>query len=378
MRWDIFCRVIDNFGDVGVCWRLAADLAARGHMVRLWLDDAQALAWMAPGALESQWPGITVHPWSDASKPEVLSTLTPAQVWVEGFGCELPDAFVAWRALAQAAAPLWINLEYLSAESFVERSHGLPSPVMSGPAKGWTKHFFYPGFTPRTGGLLREPGLLTQRCDFGRDQRPAFLQSLGVVDHGEALVSLFCYAHAPVAELLTQLRGWQADVHLLVTHGQAAGAVRAALEQAPQRGEGLRITYLPLFSQTMFDQLLWISDLNFVRGEDSLVRALWAARPFVWQIYPQNDGAHSAKLDAFLSVLDAPKAVREWHSQWNSWDTVGLDFPLPLGNSTPGAAAWQAWAAGLAPRLVQQADLVSQLCTFVQAVPSLVQVPKTR
>ena len=378
MLWDIFCRVIDNFGDVGVCWRLAADLAARGHTVRLWLDDCQALAWMAPVALKGQWPGITVHPWSDASKPEVLSTLTPAQVWVEGFGCELPDAFVAWRASTQAAAPVWINLEYLSAESFVERSHGLPSPLMSGPAKGWTKHFFYPGFTPRTGGLLREPDLLAQQKAFGSAERRAFLKGLKVADHGETLVTLFCYSHAPVAGLLRALHGATTGVHLLVTHGQAQGAVHAALATAPQLGEALRITHLPLLSQTEFDQLLWISDLNFVRGEDSLVRALWAGRPFVWQIYPQHDGAHRAKLDAFLSVLDAPRAVREWHSQWNSLDAAGVDFPLPLDNLTPDSKAWQAWAAGLAPQLGYQADLVTQLCAFVQGVDSRRQGPKTR
>ena len=100
MRWDIFCRVIDNFGDVGVCWRLAADLAARGHTVRLWLDDPQALAWMAPGALQGRWPGISVRAWSDASGPLVLQALSPAQVWVESFGCELPSTFVAARANA--------------------------------------------------------------------------------------------------------------------------------------------------------------------------------------------------------------------------------------------------------------------------------------
>ena len=47
MKWDLFCRVVDNFGDVGVCWRLAADLAQRGEQVRLWIDDASALTWMA-------------------------------------------------------------------------------------------------------------------------------------------------------------------------------------------------------------------------------------------------------------------------------------------------------------------------------------------
>ena len=33
LLWDIFCQVIDNHGDVGVCWRLARELAARGHTV---------------------------------------------------------------------------------------------------------------------------------------------------------------------------------------------------------------------------------------------------------------------------------------------------------------------------------------------------------
>ena len=370
--------MIDNFGDVGVCWRLAADLAARGHTVRLWLDDARALAWMAPGALEGRWPGVTVQPWSAASDPGVLSTLRPAQVWIEGFGCELPEAFVAWRAGTTEPAPIWINLEYLSAESFVERSHGLPSPLMSGPAKGWIKHFFYPGFTPRTGGLLREPDLSAQRNTFGSDGRQAFLQGLGIADHGEALVTLFCYANAPVAELLAKLQSVRQGVHLLVTHGQAASAVKTALERAPKAAEGLRITHLPLLSQTLFDQLLWVSDLNFVRGEDSLVRALWAGRPFVWQIYPQQDAAHLTKLEAFLSETNAHGPTRDWHLQWNSVGAVRANAPLPLGNSTQDSAVWQAWAAALAPRLAQQADLVTQLCAFVQGVASEGQAPKTR
>ena len=378
MLWDIFCRVIDNFGDVGVCWRLAADLAARGHTVRLWLDDAQALAWMAPGALEGRWPGVTVNPWNAASDPGVLSTLRPAQVWIEGFGCELPEAFVAWRACTHEVAPIWINLEYLSAEGFVERSHGLPSPVMSGPAKGWIKHFFYPGFTPRTGGLLREPDLLTHRRHFGSHERKAFLHGLGIADHGEALVTLFCYANAPVAALLAQLRGLQPGAHLLVTPGQATSAMEAALAQTPQACEGLRVTHLPLLSQTMFDQLLWASDLNFVRGEDSLVRALWAGRPFVWQIYPQDDGAHRAKLQAFLSVVGAPAPVRDWHLHWNSFGLAGEDLPLPRARFEPRSEVWDAWAAGLASRLAQQADLVTQLCAFVQAAVTDGRAPKTR
>lgn len=381
--WDIFCQVIDNFGDVGVCWRLCADLAARGHTVRLWLDDPQALPWMAPGALEGSWPGVAVRPWSQASDPAVLAALAPAQVWVESFGCDLSAAFVTARAQSNVGGPpVWINLEYLSAESFVERCHGLPSPVMSGPAKGWTKHFFYPGFTPRTGGLLREPGLLQKRGAFDHAARRQWLQSQSLADHGEALVSLFCYASAPAEHLLAQLRVLDTPIHLLVTSGQACNVVEQALANTPQAPGQLRISYLPLLPQTEFDALLWACDLNFVRGEDSLVRALWAGRPFVWQIYPQDDGAHQAKLDAFLETLDAPPEVRGWHAQWNSMAPWGPHLALPIDAPQPPqdgqSGSWRAWAQAVPQHLAQQTDLVGQLCGFVQGVAAPDQKQKTR
>ena len=120
LHWDLFCRVIDNHGDLGVCWRLAADLAERGHSIRLWVDDASALAWMAPAG----HTGVTVHHWPQPWHDDPAQT--PGDVVVEAFGCELPDAFVA-RMARHSRAPVWLNLEYLSAEDYVERSHGLPS-----------------------------------------------------------------------------------------------------------------------------------------------------------------------------------------------------------------------------------------------------------
>ncbi|MDB5895978.1 MAG: hypothetical protein JWQ88_3509, partial [Rhodoferax sp.] len=159
MRWDIFCTVVDNFGDIGISWRLAADLAHRGEQVRLWADDPSALAWLAPDGC----PGVTVHRWTRPLVPPVLADLPPSDVWIEAFGCDVPPEFIATMApgiAAGAPRPMWLNLEYLSAEPYVERNHGLPSPVRDAPVAGGVKWFFYPGFTPRTGGLLREPDLL--------------------------------------------------------------------------------------------------------------------------------------------------------------------------------------------------------------------------
>jgi len=373
LRWDVFCRVIDNFGDIGVCWRLCADLAARGHTVRFWVDDASALHWMAPGALEGDWPGVTVHAWADSACPEFLAKLPASDVWVEGFGCEIATEFIAAHADDKRAgsqngtkSPAWINLEYLSAEAYVAGVHGLPSPVMSGAAKGWTKHFYYPGFSGATGGLLREPGLATRHAAFDRQQ---WLADRGIqLETGTRIVSLFCYEPVALQHLLLQLASDGQPSQLLVTSGRAAAATAAAMERLNQSKplwnmrKALSISYLATLSQVDFDHLLWACDLNFVRGEDSLVRALWAGRPFVWQIYPQNDAAHHAKLDAFLAMLQADPTLRSWHLAWNEVSGTSAALPAQL----PNLDLWQKNVLQVRTRLQQLPDLTSGLVDFVQ------------
>ena len=389
LHWDIFCRVIDNHGDLGVCWRLARQLADSGHGVRLWIDDASALDWMAPGARESEVHdvhnvdavdavhGVQVRPWADAHMPDVLATLPPADVWVEAFGCEITPEFIAARAGACSAAaqnglkpPVWLNLEYLSAEAYVQRMHALPSPVLHGPAAGWTKWFFYPGFTPRTGGLLREADLPVRQSAF---DRAAWLRTQGIDWQGERLVSLFCYEPAALSALLRQLAEADTPTRLLVTAGRATAAVRQAIQSEislqrwiDERGQ-LSISYLPYLTQTAYDELLWACDWNGVRGEDSLVRALWAGRPFVWQIYPQpEDNAHHAKLNAFLDWLNAPPSLRAFHQAWNDAPGGHLQVPGLVAPSPADLAAWQACADAARTRLLAQPSLLEQLVGFVQ------------
>ncbi len=361
MQWDIFCKVIDNFGDIGVCWRLCRDLAARGHSAKLWVDDASALAWMAPGAYPA---GVEVRPWTTPLR--LPPQFTPGDVLVEAFGCEPAADYVAayvQRLRQTGAQAAWLNLEYLSAESYVERSHRLPSPVMAGPGAGLTKHFFYPGFTAATGGLLREPGLplLQQRFDAA-----AWLQR-HVADPGQARrIALFCYEPAALPGLLCQLASDGEPSQLLVTEGRASLAVRDALaelnrEQPDWNGAGrLHIAYLPPLSQPEFDHLLWACDLNFVRGEDSLVRALWAGKPFVWQAYPQDDGAHLLKLAALMQTLDMPASLRRFHAGWNSGDCQPLP-PLRLHE-------WLAWAGQAKAQQAALPDLASQLLAFTRGL----------
>ena len=363
MLWDIFCRVIDNHGDLGVCWRLSADLASRGHGVRLWVNDASALVWMAPNAkpnaegraqLSSTTGAVVVRAWHDA----LHGLDQPSNVWVEAFGCELPDHFVNWANQRQPNAhkpscPVWLNLEYLSAETYVERSHKLPSPVMSGPLKGRTKWFFYPGFNDKTGGLIREARVL-EKLDVAATPEPE--QSSSKLYPQKS--TLFCYEPAALAEAM-QLASLNTSGHQWqVAHGRGALAFEQALRTLPNQSDPPSHQFIPPLSQTKFDQLLESSDLNFVRGEDSLVRALWAGKAFVWQIYPQDDGAHGPKLNAFLDWLQAPDSLRRFHLRWNGLSQESLpEVDLPT---------WQACTLAAKARLMLQMDLVSQLLQFVE------------
>jgi len=358
MLCDIFCRVIDNYGDIGVCWRLAADLAARGQQLRLWVDEPSALQWMAPGALQGSWPGVAVLKWTQAQLPENLQSLPAADVWIEAFGCELPAEFVAHfaqRLPPGSAPPVWLNLEYLSAESYVERCHALPSPVMQGPARGWTKHFFYPGFGAATGGLLRETDLLPPLQHEASQPRQVDVP---------LRISLFCYEPPALRPLLEQFMASPRPVELQVTAGRAAKAVRRHMGEATARG-ALQLNHLPHLSQTAYDQLLQRCDLNFVRGEDSLVRAIWAGKPFVWNIYAQDDQAHHDKLEAFLQRLQFSDAVCGLHRIWNQLE------PLPSGTSgflALGQAELQQWrneVEAARAQLLAWPDLSSQLLEFV-------------
>ncbi|MCB4364914.1 elongation factor P maturation arginine rhamnosyltransferase EarP [Hydrogenophaga taeniospiralis] len=361
LRWDVFCQVIDNLGDAGVCWRFCADLASRGHQVRLWIDQPEHLAWMVPGALLGQVPGIQVLHWTQPLPPALPASLPVADVWVETFGCHLPpeikDHLAAALLLGQRP-PVWLNLEYMSAESYVERSHRLPSPIMSGPLKGLTTWFFYPGFTPATGGLLREADLTARQAAF---DAPTWLRSRALPLAAARRVSLFCYEPSALPVVLRQASQDAQASDWLVTSGRASLAVAAAASECGEPGPGCRLHTLPALTQRDYDHLLWSCDLNLVRGEDSLVRALWAGRPFVWHIYPQHDDAHHAKLEAFLDWLQAPPSLRTFHRVWNGIETA-------TGAVWPGWSvvdSWRACAEAARQRLLDQTDLTTQLLGFV-------------
>ncbi len=355
---DIFCAVVDNYGDIGVCWRLAKQLAnEHGISVRLWVDELASFRKLCPqvdpARPSQQCRGVEVRHWGVAF-PEV----TPAQIVIEAFACELPERYVSAMA-AQTHKPVWLNLEYLSAENWVAGCHALPSPHLRLPL---VKYFFFPGFTRDTGGLLLERDLLARRDDFlANPAAPEkYWQLLGVPARqtDEIRVSLFGYENPLIPDLLASWAAGVQPVTCLVPVGRALPQV-AAFCGRPQLAAGdvvqqgrLRVQVLAFVEQERYDELLWACDINFVRGEDSCVRAQWAGKPFVWHIYPQHDGVHMQKLHAFLDLYcaglpaDCVRSVRTLWDVWNGGEAAAtepaLSPPQDLGQaaSTNAGRAW--------------------------------------
>lgn len=372
--WDIFCSVVDNYGDIGVAWRLARQLVAEhGLNVRLWVDDLASFQYLCPAInpnlSEQSVDGATVRRW-DNPFPDI----TPADVVIEAFGCELPQTYLAVMAAMQPK-PVWINLEYLSAEDWVEAYHGLPSPH---PRLPLTKHFYFPGFTGNTGGLLHEAGLPERRISFQSDPaaRADFWASLGVKPAPDALrVSLFGYENSAVAELLGAWVEGESPVLCLLPESKLLPQVAAffgatGLIPGDERQRGNLILHvLPFLPQARYDELLWACDLNFVRGEDSLVRALWAARPLVWHIYPQQENAHREKLDAFLArywVGLSPQAANVTQDFWHAWN-AGQGVGQAWVNYWRHQAEIDTHARRWVDRLLKNEGLTAKLVRFCQS-----------
>lgn len=377
-NWDVFCKIVDNFGDIGVCWRLSQQLANEHQLnVRLFIDDFSIASHIIPNLdsrkLAQTIHGVEIHAWP-------TDHVVLPNVVIENFSCELPAVYTKQISIHNkqcqpAQQVVWINLEYLSAEQWVEDCHTLPSIH---PTLGYTRHFFYPGFTNKTGGLLRESDLLKTRGYFQDTKiRHDFLNhclgSSTLITDPSKVISLFCYPQANIDQLIDGLANINQDTHLLLPFNSEIIAIQSVIEQYQlrighsQQIKHLTLHVLPFLSQSDYDQLLWACDLNFVRGEDSWIRAIWSGQPFIWQPYIQTENTHIKKLDAFLShyLADNPSEspiIQQAHHVWsNAVTEPNAQF---WENVLTKLSNWQKHSQQYAKNMAKQADLCAQLVTF--------------
>lgn len=372
--WDIFCSVIDNYGDIGVSWRLARQLASGpARNIRLWVDDLGSFHRLCravdPRCSSQRVNAVDVRHWR-----EPLPQVAPADIVIEGFGVHLPETYVAAMA-ARKPHPVWINLEHLSAESWIDSHHALPSPH---PRLPLTKYFFFPGFTSATGGLLMESGMAQVRDSFRNDPTAvaAFRNSIGLapLNTDALIVSLFCYDNAALHALVNAWSAAIAPVACIVPAGAALAQLSRIASRPIAIGANIRLGNLeihaiPFLELDQYDRLLWSCDLNFVRGEDSFVRAQLAARQLMWQAYPQEGGAHLRKASAFLERyagelgVEAAAAYGAFMDAWNRESTdIGRHWAaLRLHGATLAVHA-EKWAGQLA----LGGNLVNKLAKFCE------------
>jgi uncharacterized repeat protein (TIGR03837 family) len=373
VRYDVFCKIVDNFGDAAVCWRLAWQLAnEHGHQMRLWIDQPDALGILKPAlersAVRQTLEGVEVIHWSPDDGFD-----DPGDVVIEGFGCGLPESLVKSMA-GKAIKPLWIVLEYLSAETWVDDHHGLPSPH---PAHALPRYFFFPGFSKCSGGLIRERNLPAMRAGFlaNDDGARRLWRELGHAPPGKPTltVSLFGYDNPNVGSLLNAFANGGVEVIAVAPPSRLRQQISESLGQPHhpdgtiQRRGSLELRFAPFLPQSRYDELLWMCDWNFVRGEDSFVRAQWAAKPFVWHIYPQDNRVHLQKLDAFLQLyldgLDSGVA-NALAGLWRSWNGSGQFLAQYWNALQSHAAPLRAHADRWKTSISELPDLTTNLANF--------------
>lgn len=368
LKVDIFCQIVDNFGDIGVTWRLAKQLSAHyDYHVRLWVDDIVTASKLIPALADFQHQadrlksdplrvdGVDIHYWQ--ANQDTHSQ--PAEIVIEAFACELPQPY---QLKMPGNTRCWLNLEYLSAEAWVPQFH-LQSSIQS--LNGLRKTFFFPGFSLQTGGLIRENDLMNDIESY----RQITSQS-GHLNADSINISLFTYPHAPVYPLLNALANMPQHIccHIPLT------AIQPALEQffscsiqsKQQYQQGnLTVVTSDFLTQTEYDQRLWQCDLNFVRGEDSLVRAIWAGKPFIWLPYQQSDEAHLDKLSAFLDVYwgEDAKALASLNWEWAN----GIVDIGKLAQFFSQMDRWIQISQSRSQLQAQQQDLAFRLDQFIQS-----------
>ncbi|CAM3746295.1 elongation factor P maturation arginine rhamnosyltransferase EarP [Polynucleobacter arcticus] len=355
MRWDIFCQIVDNYGDAGVCWRLARSLTSlHGQEVRIFCDDLPTLNLLASGVDPEIKRRINIQPW-EASHNNSRHPVETPDVVIEAFGCDLPNRYLAGLLIAPKK-PIIINLEYLSAEPWIADFHGKPSPQ----AHGIPKYFFFPGFQENAGGLLIDPAPADSLACSATV--PESLEThWKLLRPNSKRISVFCYPGAPLLKWLEDLGRLGEDFDIVLAHGQLQQLQFSSSrpKQEITLPKSIQLISIPFVSQDEYDWVLSQCDFNIVRGEDSFVRAQLAGKPFIWHIYPQEDRAHEVKLAAFLDLYlgEAPQELKHAVIAAMTW-AMPAEWYQSIAGWRDHSKAWHADLqkkqadGGLAARLV--------------------------
>ncbi|PKL26769.1 MAG: hypothetical protein CVV47_02260 [Spirochaetae bacterium HGW-Spirochaetae-3] len=387
MTLDILCKVVDNFGDIGVVYRLARALsdAPDAPRIRLIVDDLAAFNLLEPAVDPSRAVqsirGWTLLSWAgpDGSTNgayEAAYNEDPAIAVIECFACGRPD----WleKMLFDAAdgrTKTIVNLEYLTAEPYADEFHRMPSLTRS---RAVRKYIFMPGFTAATGGLILDGAFMAAlrryaepatRTEFRREltARVGF-DADGLEANYWAVVFGYERDYGRVVRDLAEFHRGR-PVLAIVASGKSDACFIAAWERAERP---FPVCRLPFLRQEAWDEVLCAADFLVVRGEDSMARAALSGKPFLWHAYPQEGAHQMVKVRALLDRMrphfgaDEFSAVEDAFLAFNDRlaDGVGVcgeERILPLMRLESG---FRSFSAGL----MANGNLGFNLMTFLREI----------
>ena len=302
---DIFCEIIDNYGDIGVVYRTAKELQKifPESKIRVFLNRLDEFKKINSQVLDLPSQNIDGIEYItfDYLRDNANKLLT-AQVIIEAFGCQIPEEYIE---IAYDNSELLINLEYLSAEDWIEDFHLQSSPLGRGKLK---KVFFMPGFTEKSGGVIADSNYL-ERIQRVLENKEFYEKKYlsDIEDRENKIVgTLFSY-EKNFTPLLEDLKKLDKDVVILAMGEKTQDSLRKILKNfsiedfrnSLKYGK-IEIKFLNFLNQEEYEELINIVDFNFVRGEDSFIRAVLTGKPYMWHIYCQEEYAHMDKIEGFL------------------------------------------------------------------------------
>lgn len=305
----IFCDVIDNFGDAGFCLRLSRDLC-KFYNVTLFCNNLTVLKKITNKEDLSSSSKLQIYSW-----PNSNNYYHSPNIVIEAFSCRVPSCLIDEY---KKNNPLIIELEYLTAESFADDCHGLASF-----SDGLPRYFFFPGFTHKTGGLIFEKDFIE------------YANKSSICNSSSTkILTLFSYHEANHYALIKALSNSKFKFEINLFEGLQLEAINKLLSTNLNIGDNLKLDninfkVIPMVSQKEYDKMLISSDLNLVRGEDSIVRAMFSGKPFLWNIYPQEENAHKLKLEALFSrmkecleEIDLIEQIKDINLSYNNYGSA--------------------------------------------------------
>ena len=308
----LLCKVVDNFGDIGVAWRLCRRLAKiqSKYKICLVVDNMDAFNMIVDDA-----SGIEIFQWNDYELcHEAFSNNDGErlQIILELFQCGRPDwmEHILFDEKLNRTVQI-IMIDYLTAEKYAEDFHCLQSLTRSAKVK---KVNFMPGFTERTGGLI---------IDEEWEELPAYNKD------------------GPVLEFTYKTKCAYLDKQKL-----------------------------PFMPQVQWDKMMKQCSVLFVRGEESMSRACLSGIPFVWQAYPQSEEYQLVKVRALLERMRPHFPPQDFEVVEKAWLTMNVEGPFNrlsdhtefITNAPRLVPSFQSFALSLR----KNGDLCSNLMTFIE------------